>query len=445
MRKGFSSNFGAIAAAAGSAIGLGNIWRFPYIAGESGGGAFIFVYLLIIAFVGLPMLIAEFSLGRNTQKNAFGVFKQLATNRKWYNVGVLGIVSSFIMLSFYVVIAGWTLAFLINAIKGIYMSMSSAEIQNSFHEFTTSGIAPLPYIALFLISTALIVMSGVDKGIERFNKILMPVLLILLMILCINSFTLDGFKEGIEFIFKPDFSKINADVALNALGQAFFSLSIGMGTMMTYGSYIRTKDNMLFTSSAVAISDVIIALLAGVAIFPAVFTYDIAPSSGPELVFITLPNIFAQMYGGYYLSILFFILLFVAALTSSVSALEVIIACVTEELKWSRKKGVYITTLLLMIMGGVCSLSMAPDSILKIGSKSLFDIFNDGTSIYLMPIGGFFIMIFTGWVLSDKIFKDELSSNGLYKVKYFKLLIFIVKYIAPLAISTIFLSELGFI
>ncbi|MFI3321638.1 MAG: sodium-dependent transporter [Rikenellaceae bacterium] len=445
MRKGFNSKFGAIAAAAGSAIGLGNIWRFPYVAGQSGGGAFIFIYLLIIVLVGLPMLISEFSLGRYTQKNVFGTFRMLAPGTKWYLIGVLGIVSAFAVLSFYVVVSGWTMAFLVDAFKGTYMSMNSAEITQHFSSFSQSATAPLPYITLFLIITAIIVGLGVEKGIERFNKVLMPLLLIILVLLCINSFTLDGWKEGIEFIFKPDLSKVTGKVVLSALGQVFFSLSIGMGTMMTYGSYLRKKDNMLFTSSTVAMADVAIALLAGIAIFPAVFSYGIEPGEGPALVFITLPNIFAKMFGGYYLSMLFFILLFVAALTSAVSAMEVVIAFVTEELKLKRRTAVALVTITLLITGTLCSLSQVPDTAFAIGGVTLFDICDTGSSVYLMPIGGFFIVLFVGWKFSKQNMIEELSSDGAYKTVYYPFFNFIVKFIAPIVISVIFLSQMGLI
>lgn len=445
MRKGFNSRFGAIAAAAGSAIGLGNIWRFPYVAGESGGGAFIFVYLLIILVVGLPMLISEFSLGRYTQKNVFGTFRKLAPGTKWDLIGVLGIISAYFVLSFYVVVSGWTFAFLIDAVKGTFMDMSPVEIKGSFEDLSQSTTRPLYYIAGFLGIVSIVVAMGIEKGIERFNKVLMPMLFAILIILCVNSFTLSGFQEGIEFIFKPDFSKINTRVALDALGQVFFSLSIGMGTMMTYGSYIRKEDNMLFTSTTVAIADVFIALLAGIAIFPAVFSFGIEPASGPELVFVTLPNIFGQMFGGYYLSILFFVLLFVAALTSAVSAMEVVIAFIVEELKIKRARAVALVAVTLLIMGSLCSLSQLPDSSLKIAGVSLFDFCNNGSSMYLMPIGGFFIVLFVGWKFSKNEMRRELSSDGRYKTIYYPFFMFIVKFVAPIAISIIFLFQLGLI
>ncbi len=446
MRRGFNSRFGAIAASAGSAIGLGNIWRFPYVAGENGGGAFLFIYLIIILVIGLPMLISEFTIGRYTQKNIFGTFNELAPKKPWYLIGVLGIVSAVFVLSFYVVVSGWTVSFLIDAITGAQMSMTSGEITESFKSFSTSGTEPLIYIILFLLITAGVVAMGIQKGIERSNKVLMPMLLLILFILCVNSFTLDGFKEGVSFIFKPDFSKITTDVVLNALGQAFFSLSIGMGTMMTYGSYIRKQDNMLFTASSVAFMDIFIALLAGIAIFPAVFTFGIEPASGPDLVFITLPNIFAQMPGGYFLGILFFLLLFVAALTSAISVMEVVIASLTEEFKWGRMKSVAILTLVILVTGTFASLSLNPDLAINVLGVSLFDIFDKGVSLYLMPIGGLFIMLFAGWVFGKERYKKELSSSGTYNVTYyFTILRFIIKFVAPVAIAVIFMSEVGFL
>ena len=446
MRKGFNSRFGAIAAAAGSAIGLGNIWRFPYVVGENGGGAFLFIYLMIIILVGLPMLISEFTIGRYTQKNIFGTFNSLAPKKPWYLIGVLGIISAVFMLSFYIVVSGWTVSFLIDAIMGVHMNMSSVEITESFNNFSHSGTEPLAYVILFLFITAFVVVMGIQKGIERSNKILMPLLLIILLVLCINSASLDGFKEGLSFIFKPDFSKITTDIVLNALGQAFFSLSIGMGTMMTYGSYIRKEDNMLSTSATVALMDVFIALLAGIAIFPAVFTFGIEPAAGPELVFITLPNIFAKMTGGYILGILFFLLLFVAALTSAISAMEVVVASLTEELKWSRNRAVTVLTLTILVTGTLSSLSLNPDFAISIFGITLFDFFDKGVSLYLMPIGGFFIIIFAGWIFSKSKYQQELSSNGRYNISlYFPILRFIIKFVAPVAIAAIFMSEIGLI
>ena len=442
-RGSFGSRFGAIAAAAGSAIGLGNIWRYPYVVGENGGAAFILLYLLIVFLIGLPCLMSEFALGRFTRKNVFGAFRKLAPKKKWYLIGVLGIVTSFVILAFYSVVAGWTVAFLKDSLINEFSGLSAAAIGSNFDGFVASGWEPLLWTFLFCLITALIVMLGIENGIERYNKIMMPMLLAILLVLCINSFSLDGFKEGIAFLFRPDFSKITVDVALSALGQAFFSLSLGMGTMMTYGSYIRRQDNLLFTSSTVAIADLSIAILAGIAIFPAVFSFGIEPGSGPDLVFKTLPNIFGQMTGGYLLGILFFLLLVVAALTSSVSILEVLVAYCSEELNLSRKKSVIICATLAFGASVVCALSQMPDSSLKIAGQNIFDFLDTFSSSYLMPVGGFFIVIFTGWFFGKQRLHAELSSDGVYKVRYFNLFLFIVRYLAQIAIAFIFFSKIG--
>lgn len=441
-RGSFSGKFGTIAAATGSAIGLGNIWRFPYVVGENGGAAFILVYLLIIFLVGLPILMSEFCIGRATQKNVFGAFHMLAPKKKWYLIGVLGIVSSFVIMSFYSVVAGWTMAFLQGSITNSFSGMDSAAIGQHFDNFVANGWEPILWLIAFIGLASVIVAFGVEKGIERYNKILMPMLFVIIIILCANSFTLSGFNEGMQFLFHPDFSKISPTVVLNALGQAFFSLSLGMGTMVTYGSYMQKSDNLLSTSSSVAVADFVIAMLAGIAIFPAVFSFGIAPGSGPDLVFKTLPNIFQQMTGGYYLSILFFMLLVVAALTSIVSIMEVVVAYFTEELKISRIKSVILISVGSVVCSVFCAMSLMPESQLSVGGVNLFNLFDNGSSAYLLPIGGFFLVVYTGWFMDKKILRDELSSQNAYKTIYFPIFNIVVKYIAPVAIAAVFLSKI---
>lgn len=442
-RSSFGSKFGAIAAATGSAIGLGNIWRFPYIAGENGGAAFILIYIAIVFLIGLPMMLSEFSIGRYTKRNVFGAFHVLKPKSKWYFIGILGIATAFTILSFYSVVAGWTVDFLKESILNNFQGQSSDQIRSGFGAFVASGWQPVLWTVLFVSATGFIVMSGIEKGIERYNKILMPLMVLILIGLGINAATLDGFKEGISFLFKPDFSKITGSVVIEALGQAFFSLSLGMGTMITYGSYIRSKDNMFMTAGSVAISDTLIAMLAGIAIFPAVFSFGISPTSGPDLVFITLPNIFQQMTGGYFLSILFFLLLFIAAVTSSVSIMEVLVAYCTEELKITRKKAVILISLTVMATASICAVSQMPDSPLKIAGLNLFDFFDKISSIYMMPAGALLITIFTGWYFGKRRLRDELTSGGLYGVRLYPLFLFVVRYIAPVVIAVIFMSKVG--
>lgn len=442
-RGSFGSKFGIITAAAGSAIGLGNIWRFPYVAGENGGGAFLIIYLSIVLVIGLPMMLAEFSIGRYTKRNVFGAFKALKPKSGWPLVGVLGVVTPLVIVIFYSVVSGWTMSFLWNSVANNFSGLSSEEVKTGFNAFVASGWQPILWSIGFIILTGAIVIAGVEKGIERYSKILMPLMVAILVILGIYSMTLPGFGEGMRFLFKPDFSKITGTVFLEALGQAFFSLSLGMGIMITYGSYIKDNDNMATTAGAVALSDTLIAVLAGVAIFPAVFSFGISPTSGPELVFITLPGIFQQMTGGYILSILFFVLLLIAALTSAVSITEVLVAYCSEEFKISRKKAGILVSLFVMAAASVCAVSQMPDSSIRVAGLDLFDLFDKVSATYMLPIGGFFITIFAGWVFGKERFRGEITSGGLYNTLIFPIVLFIIRFIAPVVIAFIFLSKAG--
>ena len=444
-RSSFGSKFGAIAAATGSAIGLGNIWRFPYVAGENGGAAFMLVYLFFVIVIGIPMMLSEFSIGRYTNRNTFGAFRVLRPGSKWYLIGILGIVTAFVILSFYSVVAGWTIDFLKESLVNGFAGRSSAEIKTGFDSFVESGWRPVFWTLLFVAATAFIVVSGIEKGIERYNKILMPLLFLILIGLGINSATMEGFREGMSFLFKPDFGKITGSVVIEALGQAFFSLSLGMGTMITSGSYTRSREIMLPPAGPAAVSDPLSATLAGVAIFPAVFSFGISPTSGPDLVFITLPNIFQQMPGGYVLSILFFLLLFIAAVTSSVSLMEVVTAFCTEELKMKRRTAVLAISLVLAGTSTLCTLSQMPDSPLKIAGTNLFDFFDNVSATYMMPVGAFFIAIFTGWFFGKNRLRGEFTSGELYGTGLFPFFLFLVRFIAPVVIAVIFLSKAGWL
>ncbi|MEX0987664.1 MAG: sodium-dependent transporter, partial [Bacteroidales bacterium] len=411
-RDNFSSKFGLIAAAAGSAIGLGNIWRFPYVLGENGGGAFLLIYLLFIAVIGIPVMMSEFVIGRNAQLNPVGAFKKIAPKKRWYLIGSLGVVTAFIILAFYTVVAGWTLEYLVQSLKwliipeksgvaGLTGDASREFFQRHYELFTTGIWRPVLWFLIMLFFTGFIVISGVKKGIEKYAKILMPLLLLLLVILVFRSLTLEGAREGLVFLFKPDFTQIReapVQVILEALGQAFFSLSIGMGTLITYGSYIRRQENLANTAVSVAIADTCIAVIAGLAIFPAVFAFGINPGQGPELVYVTLPVIFQNMPGGLIWALLFFLLLCFAAITSTISVLEVIVAYLSEQLKISRKRAVILATASVAVLGIICT-----------ASSDVFSVFNASPDI-LLPFGGFFIVIFIGWYFSKDSLKKELSS-----------------------------------
>ncbi|MBN2610903.1 MAG: sodium-dependent transporter [Bacteroidales bacterium] len=455
----FTSKFGIIAAATGSAIGLGNIWRFPYVLGESGGGAFLLVYLLFIIGIGLPVMLSEFIIGRATRMNPFGAFRKLAPGRPWFIVGIMGTIAAFMILAFYGAVGGWTLEYLYKSVTNQFAGKSADEMVQMFESFRGASYRPLLWQIAFMLLTFLIVIAGIEKGIEKYSKILMPILFITLIVIAVRSLTLPSLSDkaspmaGLKFLFRPDFSKLNANVLFDALGQSFFSLSIGMGALITYGSYIKKSDNMGSTALIVSLSDTFAAVLAGVAIFPAVFAFGLNPQAGEGLVFNVLPSIFNSMQGGYVISILFFICLTVAALTSAISLLEVVVATFSEELGMSRRKASVISTLLITLLGAVAALSwyVFKDFSVKnindvTGEISAFNFFMilDYISLkYLLPLGGLLIVIYLGWFSPrDKVLK-ELSNEGKLKVNYFKVLMFLVRFVVPIAIIIVFLNEVG--
>lgn len=437
--------FGAVAAVGGSVVGLGNIWRFPYVAGENGGAAFILVYLCVSFLIAVPIMLSEFSIGRSTRRNPYRAFKKLAPGTAWPAIGYMGVFTAFVILSFYSVVAGWALEFLRSSVMGEFAGMGAADIRANFDSFVAGGTMPVIWTLIFVFMTAFIVLSGVEKGIERYTKILMPAMAVLLLGMAINSSMLPGGMEGISFLFRPDFSKISPSVVLQAMGQAFFSLSLGMGAMITYGSYIKKEQNMFKVAGTVALSDLSIAILSGLAIFPAVFAFGVSPTSGPELIFITLPMVFQQMVGGYFISIIFFFLVFVAAITSSISLFEVITAYVSEEMRIPRIKAVAINTPLVMITSVFCALSQMPDSPLLIGGRNLFDIFDNLSSVYLLPIGGLFIVLFAGWVMKPSAFHDELTNRGLYGERMYPAFRVLMRYAIPVVMTTLILFLTGMV
>lgn len=439
-RDSFGSKFGVIAAAAGSAVGLGNIWRFPYVAGESGGGAFVLIYLGFIFIIGVPVMLSEFVIGRKAKLNTFGAFKKLAPGKPWFIIGIMGLVAAFFILAFYSTIAGWTLEYIVKAFSNGFKNQDTTII---FESFKSSTFKPLLWQFIFMILTAWIVFSGVKDGIEKYTKILMPLLFVLILLMCVRSLTLDGASKGLEFLFKPDFSKITWGVVLEALGQAAFSLSIGMGALITYGSYINKENNLSRTAIQVSIADTLIAILAGVMIFPAVFALKMDPQAGPGLVFQVLPELFMKMPGGYFFSIIFFILLAVAALTSTVSLLEVVVAFASEELKMTRRKATIMGSAAIWLVGIITTLSFSNLSDLKIFDKTIFDLLEYIAANILLPLGALLIVIFLGWYLGKKVIADELSNEGTLKMKFLGVFVFIIKFIAPVAIALVFFNSIG--
>lgn len=442
-RDGFGSKLGIIAAAAGSAVGLGNIYRFPCELGNNGGGAFLLVYLLIVLGLGVPVMLSEFVIGRRTQKNPIGAFKMLKPKSGWPLIGYMGVGCALIIMAFYSTVAGWTLEYIVKAVGNKFQGKDLETIEQEFTAFHNIGWKNVLWQGIFIFLTAFVVFKGVANGIEKYSKVLMPLLVVILIVLAIRSVTLPGAGAGLGFLFKPDFSKITGSVLISALGQAFFSLSMGMGVLITYGSYIKKDDNMATSALSVTLSDTLIAVLAGVVIFPAAFSFGVQPTAGMGLVFNTLPMIFNQMAGGYYFCIIFFVLLAVAALTSTISLLEVIVAYLVEELHLSRRWAAVVAALSCMAVGVFASLSLKNDTGLTIGGKSIFDCLDFVSSNILLPIGALFIVIFVGWILGKSKFFEEITNGGQLKLSLKGVIYFIIKYLAPVAIMVIFIS--GFI
>lgn len=444
-RDSFGSRLGVIAATAGSAVGLGNIWRFPYVLGENGGGAFLLIYLAIMFSIGIPVMMSELAIGRRSQRNPVGAFRVLAPGKPWYLVGMMGVISAFMILAFYTAVAGWTLEYIYQTIIGGFREKSPDELTAMFNSFRGESLRPALWFTIFMIATSIIVLGGIRKGIEKATRIMMPVLFILLLIMCVKALTLGGSGKGLIFLFKPDFSKVTGSVVLMALGQVFFSLSIGMGTIITYGSYIQKDNNLAATSVQVSLIDTLVAVLAGIAIFPAVFAFGISPASGEALTFIVLPGIFQQMPAGMIFAFIFFLLLALAALTSTISVLEVIVAYFSEQLGLTRRMAILLATISMFILGITASLSLGVTSGIKLFGLNTFDLFNTTTANILLPLGGILIVIFLGWFFPAKEVLDELSNGGALKTRYFMLYRFIIRFVAPIAITIVFLNSIGFL
>jgi len=446
-RDGFGSRFGVLVALAGSAIGLGNLWRFPYLVGNNGGAAFIIMYVIFVVLLCLPIMLSEFIIGRRTQQNVFGALNKLAPKSGWPLVGVLSVVAVIFIMAFYFVVGGWTLEYILKSFSKSFLVSDQTALASYFGNFISSPITPAIMMLVFLAMTAYIVSSGIKDGIEKYSKVLMPGLFVLIIILCIRSLTLPGAMEGIRFLFHPDFSKLGPDSALAALGQAFFSLSLGMGCMITYGSYTAKKENLINMSLITAFADTGFAILAGIAIMPAVFAFGMAPTQGPGLVFIILPQIFAQMPLGNIFSIAFFIILMVAALTSAISMLEVVVAYFMEELKMTRRTAIIISSLIVAVLGTISSLSQGTLKDYTLFGKSIFDIFDYASSNIMLPVGGLFVVLFVGWKMKHSDVMDEITSGGTIPYKKYILsgTMFCIKFLAPIAISLVLLNSIGLI
>lgn len=445
-RGSWGSRIGFILAGAGSAVGLGSIWRFPYMTGENGGAVFVIIYLACCFLIGYPVMLAELTLGRHSGKNPVGMFKKLSKDNTllWKGVGGLCVASGLVIFAWYSVIAGWVVGYLYKTAQGTFNTQhSSAVIDDIFSDFVSQPILVIFLHALIIGATAFVLTGGVKGGIEILSKWLMPLLFLILIILAIRSVTLDGAMEGIRFYLYPDLSKITGIVVLKAMGQALFSLSLGMGTMITYGSYLSKKENIPASAMWITFCDIGVSLLAGFAILPAVAAMGGSFSEGPDLVFKVIPSIFSQMPGGYFFGIGFFLLLIIAALTSTVSIMEVPVAYFVDERKWSRKKAVLLVTFIAWLIGIPAALSQGASKLLTtlpVLSASFFDVISTLFGDISLSIGSFFIAVFIAWKWDLDLAAEEMMHNGRFSIE--KAWKFCIKYVSPVIILIIFIFTL---
>ena len=447
-RGNFGSKLGVILATAGSAVGLGNVWRFPFMTGQNGGAAFIILYFGCIFLLGIPGIVSEFIIGRHAQANAYRAYGKMG-GKLWRGVGLLGIFTSTIILGFYAVVAGWCLQYLFASVGG-QLTGDTEYVSQYFQTFSSDPLKPCLWGVIFVLITHLIIVRGVRHGIERASKILMPLLLVLLVVIVVASCLLPGAIEGVRFLLSPDFSKVTHSVLLEALGQAFFSLSLGTACLCTYASYFRRHTNLLRSATQIALLDTVIAILAGLMIFPAAFSVGVNPDSGPSLIFITLPNVFQQAFAtmptvGYVISILFYALLVFAALTSTISMHEIGTAFFHEELKMKRQSAAWILTIVCSVICVFCSLSVGAVDSLRLFGMPLMDFCDFLTAQVMLPAGALLTSLMVGWVVSRNVVRDEFTNHGIVSESLFPVWRFGVRYVVPLCILLIFLHQFGVI
>lgn len=444
-RAGFATRMGAIAAAVGSAVGLGNIWRFPYEAGVNGGGAFILVYICCILVMGIPVILSEFIIGRSTHSNMKSALKQLSPGKKYYLFTYICILGSFIVIGFYSVVCGWIIEYLYQALLGHLSGHTPQEYNDMFSSLLASPWRCVGWTALFLVINFLVMSRGIEKGIERVASIMMPLLFVILIVFCINSLLMPDARKGLRFLFYPDFSALTMRGVLDAFGQAFLSLSIGISCLVTYSSYFKDDTSLIKDAVTVASLDTLVAILSGVMIFPAVFSFNVEPTAGPSLIFEVLPGIFQQMAGGYVWALLFFLLVFFASLTSTISLSEIPITFIMEEHNISRPRAIFWTALITFILAAVAALSFNVLSDIKLWGKNIFDMMDYAASNVFMLLGGLFTAVYVGWILDRKVIRDQITNNGRLKGEMGPYMIFCMRYIAPVCIFFIFLYLTGII
>ena len=448
-RENFGSRMAVIMAFAGSAIGLGNIWRFPYLVGQDGGAAFVVIYVLATLVISLPIFFAESVVGRRTGANCRGAFIELGKGTAWPYLGFLMVFTPLWIVSYYSVVGGWSLEYLVQAVRLDFIHTAPDAMSGSFERFISRTWAPLGFHLAFLAVTVAIVALGVKSGIEKFSKICLPVLFALVVLIAVYSLTLPGAQKGLAYLFKPDFSKVTIRTCLDALGQSFYSLSLGMGIIITYSSYVSKKENLMASGVGTAVSDMLFAILAGVAIMPAVFAAGIEPGSGPGLIFDTLPYIFAQMglqmpWISSLAAILFFLTILFAALTSSISLIEVGVAYLVEERGFKRGWACVFLFVITGVLGGLCSLSFGPLADVKVFGMGFFDLFDTVASNVLLTVGGLLVVLFVGWKMPRADVFDELTNGGTKRrnVRLFNFFYFLIRYVAPVGLLVLILSNL---
>lgn len=448
-RGNFGSELGMILATAGGAVGLGNVWRFPYMAGENGGAAFILIYVCCVLVLGIPCMLSEFIIGRHGASNTYRAYSIMSGGNAWKYVGLLGVVTGFLIMGYYAVVSGWCLQYVYASLFGD-ISGDSAFVRQYFADFSSNPIRPVVWTVVVLGITCLVIVNGVRSGIERASKMLMPTLFVLLLIVVVASCLLPGGSKGLAFLFYPDFDKVDHNVFLGALGQSFYSLSIAMGCICTYASYYKRQTNLLKSAVQVSLVDTLVAILAGMMIFPAAFSVGVNPGSGPSLVFVTLPNVFNQAFAalpelGVLVSVLFYALLSLAAITSLMSLHEVGTAYLIEEMGVSRRRAALSVTFGGLFVGILCSLSLGDFPWFSFGGRTLFDWFDFVTGQIFLPLGGFLTCIFIGWFVPKQLVRDEFTNWGTVSQSVFGVYLFFVRVVCPISILAVFLHQLKII
>lgn len=448
-RINFGSKLGMVLATAGSAVGLGNVWRFPYMTGQNGGAAFIIIYVCCVLLLGIPCMVSEFIIGRHGAANTARAYSRMSHGSAWKYVGFMGVLTGLLITGYYAVVSGWCLQYIFASAAG-QLQGDSAYVSQYFADFSSSPLRPVLWTAAILLLTHFVIVRGVRAGIERASKLLMPTLFVLLVIVVVSSCLLPGAQRGIDFLFRPDFSSVNRGVFLGALGQSFYSLSIGMGCLCTFASYFSRTTNLLRSALQISVIDTLIAILAGLMIFPAAFSVGVNPDSGPSLIFITLPNVFQQAFAGmpavgWCVALLFYSLLSLAALTSLISLHEVSTAFFYEEFHISRRRAAALVTVSCFVIGSVCSLSLGAVDGLRVCGKPLFDVFDFITGQIFLPVGGFLTCIFLGWVVPQKVVKDEFTNWGTLRSTFYGTYLFCVRFVCPVCILLVFLNQFGII